>query len=304
MKRVGVLGVAVAAIVTTLLSACAGSDGSPPDLLLVSSRDGDYAIYAMDADGGSQKRLTVDGDGVSVDDVFFQVEPAWSPDGQQIAFASKRRGTFDLYVVDADGSATRSLTSTSDDDGHPTWSPDGTQLAFERGERGDIYVMDADGTRLRRITDHPSQEIHPSWSPDGRWIAFVRRTPETRISELWLMRPDGSRLHRLTSLQAGSLSPSWSPDSRRIAFSTNVGGTRSDIYTVGVNGKGLRRLTRSADDAFEPAWSPDGTTIAYSEGGAIYAKEATEDQYAQGERLTDAASNDSSPVWRPVPRAH
>jgi Tol biopolymer transport system component len=303
VSRVRVLGVAVAASVTALLSACAGSDAGPPDLLLVSSRDGDYAIYGMDAGGGSQKRLTGDGDGVSVDDVFFQVEPAWSPDGQQIAFASKRRGTFDLYVVDADGSDTRTLTSTPDDDGHPTWSPDGTRLAFERGERGDIYVMEADGTRPRRVTDHPSQEIHPSWSPDGRWIAFVRRTPETRISELWLMRPDGSRLHRLTSLQAGSLSPSWSPDSRRIAFSTNVdGGTRFDVYTVGVNGKGLRRLTRSADDAFEPAWSPDGTTIAYSEGGAIYSKDAAGDPYIEGERLTDTASNDSNPEWRPVPR--
>jgi Tol biopolymer transport system component len=295
VRQLHLLGVAVAACVTTLLAACAGSDGGQPDLLLVSTRDGEYAIYTMDATGGRQVRLTEDRDGVSIDDVFFQVEPAWSPNGQKIAFASKRNGTFDLYVVNADGSGTKTLTSTPDHDGHPTWSPDGTQLAFERGERGDIYVMDADGTRPRRITDHPSQEIHPSWSPDGRWIVFVRRTPETRISELWLMRPDGSRLHQLTSLQAGSLSPSWSPDGRRIAFSTNGGGTRFDIYTVGINGKGLRRLTRSADDAFEPAWSPDGRTIAFSRGGSI----ATVDSVGEERDLTESENNDSSPAWNP-----
>jgi TolB protein len=297
------LSAAVAAGLTQLLTGCGGSAALGPDLVFVSSRDGRYAIYAMSSDGAHQvrltKRLATDGDVLSAERVFFQVDPAWSPDGREIAFASKRRGTFDVYVMNADGTGTRLLAATSEDESHPTWSPGGTQLAFERGDRGDIYVMEADGTRVRRVTQDPEQEIHPAWSPDGRWIAFVRRRPETRIAELWLVRPDGSRRHLLTLLRAGSLSPAWSPDGRWIAFSTNAGGTRFEIYRIGVNGKGLRRVTHSSEDAFEPAWSPDGRTIAFSRGGSI----VITDLNGNEEQLTASENNDSSPTWNSAPPA-
>ena len=280
----------------SLLGGCGGADKSDHDLLFVSTRDGDYAIYGTGADGGNGERLTdAKGDSSTPRGLFFQTDPAWSPDGSTIAFASTRAGSFDLYAMNADGSGTRRLTSTKDEDRQPTWSPDGERIAFTRGAVGQIFVTAADGSGARRLTGEQVDEKEPAWSPDGRWIAYSRRQPGTSIRELWLVRPDGTQRHRLTKLGGVAEAPAWSPDGRRVVFSANVSEMRFDIYVVGADGKNVRLLT-SADDAFEPSWSPDGGTIAYSTGGAISSIDV---QNGDEHLLTDRDNNDSSPAWAP-----
>jgi Tol biopolymer transport system component len=288
---------ALAAGLVLLSTACGGSGASEADLLLVSTRDGEYAIFGIDSDGGSRRRLTdADIEPSSPQGLFFQAEPTWSADGRTIAFTSKRGGTFDVYAMDADGTGTRRLTSTREDDGHPTWSPDGRRIAFARGTASRLFVMRADGSEARRITDDAAEEGEPAWSPDGRWIAYVRRTSGTSIRELWLVRPDGTGRRALTKLGAVSHTPAWSPDGRRIAFATNVDSDQHDVYTIGLGSTRPQRVTMTPDDSFEPAWSPDGRTIAYSEAGAIWAIDVETDEER---KLTDSENNDSSPVWRP-----
>ena len=279
-----------------LLASCGGSDDSNPDLLVVGTRDGDYSIYAVSTSGGAEKRLTdADVDASTPQGLLFQTEPAWSPDGSTIAFVSKRSGNSDLYAMSADGSGTRRLTSTKDDEARPSWAPDGQRIVFARGSPGRLFVMDAEGAGAHRVTNGMAEETEPAWSPDGRWIAYSRREPGTSIRELWLVRPDGSDSHRLTKLGGVAQAPSWSPDGRRIAFSANVSQNRFDIYTVGADGKNVRLVT-SRDDSFEPAWSPDGKTIAFSEAGAIVAIDVGNGDL---QTLTDPDNNDSFPTWKP-----
>lgn len=288
LLSIGVLGAAL------LLAGCGGSSDARPDLVLVSTRDGDYAIYELNADGGAQRRLTEnESNDQSTASLFFQVDPSWSPDGKHIAFSSRRRGSFDIYVMNADGTGTRRLTSTREDDNHPTWSDDGDRIAFARGE--DIYVMDRDGSAQHLISDEAVAEGEPAWAPGGQWIAYVRRAPGTSVQELWLMRPDGSERRRLTRLGAKSTYPAWSPDGGHIAFASNAVEPLYDIFVLTLGTKGVRRLTRSGPD-FEPAWSPDGSRIAFSQDGAI----ATVDFEGRVETLTDRDDNDSSPAWNPV----
>ena len=279
-----------------LLSSCGGSNGSDPDLVFVSTRDGEYAIYGMSATGEDQRRLTdAEIDPSTPQGLLFQTEPAWSPDGSTIVFSSKRSGASSLYAMGVDGSGTRRLTSTKDDDGQPAWSPDGKRIVFARGAAPRLFLVDADGAGARRLTDDEVDETEPAWSPDGELIAYSRRDPGTSIRELWVVRPDGSQGRRVTKLSGIVLAPSWSPDGSRIAFAANIRDGGFDIYTIGSDGKDMRPVT-SGEDAFEPAWSPDGKTIAFTEGGAIVAIDV---ESGEERTLTDPEDNDSSPTWNP-----
>ena len=278
------------------LSGCGGDDEPRPDLAFVSTRDGPYAIYEMNADGNAQRRLTdTESDPSTPAGLFFQVEPSWSPDGKRIAFASGRSGNLDVFVMNADGTGTSKLTSEEGDDQHPTWSPDGRRIAFEHSD--DIYVMSAQGAAARVISDPAAAESEPAWAPNGRWIAYVRRTLGTDAYELWITRPDGSAPRQVTALHARSVNPAWSPDSTRLAFASNALGPLYDIYTIVVGEKRIRRMTSAGPDAFEPAWSPDGSRIAFSQDGSI----RTVDLELETDELTSPKNNDSSPVWNPRP---
>lgn len=296
LRRIALSSALLAAIALPLTGCGGGSSRS--DIAFVSTRDGDYAVFVMAADGKGERRLTdSEPDPSSPTGLFFQIEPAWSPDGSKIAFASRRSGSFDIFVMNADGSGTKQLTSGKRTDNHPTWSPDGKRIAFA-GD-GDIYVMNADGPDQRRVSDIIADESEPSWSPDGASIAYVRRTPGGPIKEIWVMRPDGSGRHAITSRNAVSVMPAWSPDSTRIVFASNKTGIY-ELFTIGRDGEGLESLVPTAGDNFEPSWSPDGSKIAYQEGGAIFTVDLGDREF---ERLTDSENNDSSPVWNPAPAA-
>ena len=282
-----------------LMSGCGGSERAGDEIAFVSSRDAYYAIYLMDADGSGQGRLTDDsGDPSSAAGVHLETEPAWSPDGTRMAFVSARGGSFDIYVMNADGTGTSRLTSSRANEQGPSWSPDGRRIAFSRSsDGGHVWVMNADGSGARRLTDDLAAEGEPSWSPDGRWIAYTHRASGSDIREIRVARPDGSERRSVTNLRAKSYAPAWAPDSKRLAFSADYQGSRYDIYTIRLDGKELRRPVRSPADAFEPAWSPDGSEIAFSRDGAIVVT-----TLAGVERqLTDPQDNDSNPTWNPSP---
>jgi TolB protein len=284
-------------LVVVLLAGCGGSTPKgPPDLILVSTRDGDYAIFGAAADGKNAHRLTKEkGDPSTPEGLFFQIDPAWSPDGAQIVFASRRDGPAHIYVMKADGTGTRRLTDTFREDQHPSWSPDGRQIVF--GREGILAVIPASGGEARRLGNGPGNAADPAWSPDGKMIAYDYRNPGTPIREIYIMRADGTGVRRLTNLGNVAAEPAWSPDGRRIAFESNALG-HFEIYTVGLDGKGLRRVTVSdSSDTIEPAWSPDGRELAFSREGALW---VTDPAGSQARQLTDAENNDSSPAYRPA----
>lgn len=108
----------------------------------------------------------------------LDVTPAWSPDGTQIAFASNRDGSdFKLWVMNADGSQARPLTSAGPSaDVFPSWSPDGKLIAFQR-RSGDVYrvgLLPATGG-APAFFEFEGAAYSPAWSPDGQRIAFVGR---------------------------------------------------------------------------------------------------------------------------------
>jgi len=162
--------------------------------------------------------------------VHLGEEPAWSPDGKQIAFVTI---TEELWVADADGKNKVQVVQVSGQYCHqPAWSPDGEWIAFASDRDGDIeiYKVRRDGTDLARLTIAPGIDCRPRWSPDAQWILFSSN--RTGNFDLFVMQADGSRLRRLTQDTALDDHGAWSPDGRSIAFvSLRDGGF--DIYRMG-----------------------------------------------------------------------
>jgi Tol biopolymer transport system component len=149
--------------------------------------------------------------------------PSYSPDGTQIAFRgdldlAEPSGDEEIYVMDADGTNVRQLTSNADFDSAPSWSPDGKRILFERAPAGtftpgteaqekDVYVMRADGTDVRRLSDSPGLDEGPEFSPDGTKITFS--SARDGQQEIYVMNADGSNPRRLTDNPARDESPDW-----------------------------------------------------------------------------------------------
>jgi Tol biopolymer transport system component len=276
-----------------VVAGCGSSTPRVAELVFVSTRDGDYALFGVDA-GGDEWRLTKEkGDPSEPTGLFFQLQPAWSPNGGSIAFVSKREGYAHIYVMKADGSDIRRLTSGNTDDSRPSWSPDGRRIVFSRG--GALFSIAPGGGAMQRVGRALSGNANdPAWSPDGKLIAFDYRRPGFSIREIWVVRPDGSGAHAVTRLGHTSSLPAWSPDGERLAFQSDTRSTNSEIYSIGLDGAGLRRLTRSSIDTIDPAWSRSGT-IAFSRDGAIW----TLGRSGRAQQLT-SEGNDASPAWRPA----
>jgi TolB protein len=286
----------LAALLPVLVAvAGCGSSGPPPPstLLFVSSRDGDYAIFGVSADGHEHRLTDEKGDPSTPAGLFFQTEPAWSPDGRLVAFVSRRDGPFHIYVMRADGTGTRRLTDASSDDRSPTWSPDGRRIAFSR--EGELFVIRSSGGAVRRIVHGVGGEaLDPAWSTDGKLIAYDYRPPGYSIREIWVVGADGTRPRQVTRLREVSTRPAWAPDGRRLAFQSDAQGGHVEIYSIGLDGSGFRRVTRSTVDTFDPDWSADGRRIAFSSNGAVWAI----DRSGRERKLT-SGRNDAAPVWRP-----
>ena len=130
---------------------------------------------------------------------FQDDAPQYSPDGNRIAFFSRRSGSGEIWVCDLQGRGSVPLTRFGGPlPGSPRWSPDSKEIAFDARKEGnaDIYVVDADGGRLRRLTFDETQEFAPSWSRDGRWLYFASN--RTGTLQIWKMPASGGPPFQIT----------------------------------------------------------------------------------------------------------
>jgi Tol biopolymer transport system component len=172
--------------------------------------------------------------------------PSWSPDGQKIAYASRRDKNFDIFTMNADGSNETRLTKNPGSwDIAPAWSPDGQKIIFVSliDKNQEIYVMNQDGSELTKLTDNPAGDRNPSWSPDGSRIAFDSNRDGN--IEIYTMNADGSNQIRLSHEPSDDSRPSWSPDSQKIAFVSDRD-FNTEIYVMDADGSNHINLTNNA----------------------------------------------------------
>lgn len=183
-------------------------DWSPDGRIAFDARNsttGDWELYVMADDGTNLSRLV---SGVTEN----RMNAAWSPSGQEIAFDSNRSGSVDIWVVNADGSNARQLTSevAPVNDRHPDWSLGGSTIAFIRTTtaRDTVYVMDANGSNPQAVTGDPNDSMNtqPAWSTVNR-IAFA--SDRDGDLDIYIMNADGSNMVSLTANTTNDAEPAW-----------------------------------------------------------------------------------------------
>ncbi len=211
-------------------------------------------------------RLTHDG--------LFKQRPAWSPDGEWLAFSRHEVSAIFIYLRSADGQTERRLSARTHPEYDAVWSPDGKRLAFSfvrtSPNQGDVevYLIGADGkneTPFALTAGKLSHEESPCWSPDGKQIAFSSTRDGNQ--ELYIAPVDGplpvAEPRRLTNDAGLDAHPAWSPDGKQIAFATDRWG-EVELAVADVETGKVTRLTQSRGLDDYPAWSPDGKSIAFT----------------------------------------
>ncbi|HMN30990.1 MAG TPA: DPP IV N-terminal domain-containing protein, partial [Caldilineaceae bacterium] len=253
-------------------------------------------IFVVNADGSGLTNLT--------NQPGFDMEPVWSPDGQQIAFTSTRAGDGymrSLYIMAADASNQQLLVENAE---QPAWSPGGDAIAFVRD--GQIFLFKLAGGQTTQLTTAVSPSAQatansgPVWSPDGELIAFVSNRDGN--AEIYRMKADGSEQTNLTNQPGYEATPVWSPDGAWIAF-TSDGSAEPGIYVMqSAGGPGLK-VTAGAISEFLPTWSPDSNWLAFVSDPEvqIIVRANIQEVMRVGRVIPEAISTggDTFPVWTP-----
>ena len=203
-----------------------------------------------------------------------QGSPAFSPDGNQIAFGGYEGEDGAIYTALVGGDKPLRLT-VEPNVCCPTWSPDARQVAFIRfsDDAFSINVVSALGgpekilykTKIGKVRSMCPQL---DWSPDGKWLAFGQSTEQWSNSRIVLLSLDDLNIRPLTSPGEPEYdcAPAFSPDGKKVAFARgSVGGLGKDLFALSLAGGEPHRLTFDNGWGFGAlAWTPDGSDIVYS----------------------------------------
>jgi TolB protein len=189
------------------------------------------------------------------------LSPAWSPDGNHIAYSSSRTGDPEIWITDTNGSLARRITSFRGPDVSPVYNPKtGSQIAWVSGRTGlpQIYIMDTDGSAVQRMTDG-GYASSPSWSPNGQFLAFAWNRKygpgAPGGQDIYVMEIASKRWIQLTHDSGPCDFPSWSPDGKHIVYANSADGKASHtkIWTMLADGTQKHALTGDGGDM--PNWS-------------------------------------------------
>ncbi len=209
--------------------------------------DPEMDIYAADSATGAMKRLT--------DARGYDAEGSYSPDGQWMAFTSMRDAYnrpltdpekkmleenpsyfAEIYIMRADGSEQKRLTSVSGYDGGPFFTHDGSRIVWrrfdEQGLLADVYTMKPDGTDVKRITDFGSMSWAPYEHPSGQYFIFSSNKLGFENFELFIVDALGAKEPvRVTYTGGFDGLPVPSPDGRQLAWtSSRAGGEAGQLF--------------------------------------------------------------------------
>ena len=190
------------------------------------------------------------------------MSPAWSADGNRLAYVSFESGKPVVYVHTITTGQRRVLANFHGSNSAPAWAPDGSRLAvvLTRDGLSQIYSINADGSNLQRLTRSAGIDTEPVFSPDGRSIYFT--SDRGGGPQIYRMNADGSGVARVTFSGDYNVSPRISPDGRLLAYVGRRGG-RFQVHTLDLATSQEMALTDTSLDE-SPSFAPNGRMLLYA----------------------------------------
>ncbi|HET9019359.1 MAG TPA: Tol-Pal system beta propeller repeat protein TolB [Acetobacteraceae bacterium] len=216
-----------------------------------------FQLVVADADGYNQHLI--------LQSRFPLMSPAWSPDGQWIAYVSFENHLPAVYVQRVLTGQRTMVSERAGINGAPAWSPDGHKLALTlSGVSGhpQIYTLDLRSQRLTRITHAPAINTEAAWAPDGKSIYFTSdRAGEPQIYRIGVT--PGSIPQRITFTDEYNAGPHISADGKLLVMTTRDDGGHYCIAVQNLATGEFRILTHGPIDQ-SPSFAPNGATIIYA----------------------------------------
>lgn len=253
---------------------------APGDLRLAAHRAADYIYEKLTGDkgvfstriayvtkNGTRFQLWVaDADGENAQSALSSPEPiispAWSPDGNQLAYVSFESRKPVVYVHSVSTGKRRLIANFRGSNSAPAWSPDGKLLAVTLSREGgsQLFVLPATGGDAVRLTESRGIDTEPTFSADGKFIYFV--SDRGGSPQIYRMKTDGQGLERVTFSSAYSISPTLSPDGRWLGYVARIDGAfRLQVMELATGM--VRSITESSADE-SPSFAPNSRLIVYA----------------------------------------
>lgn len=249
-----------------------------------------YTLEVADSDGHGPRPVLVSTEPL--------MSPAWSPEGNRLAYVSFESGAPAIYVQNLDSGAREAVSKHRGLNGAPAWSPDGRRLALVLSKDGapNIYVLDLGSRNLQQLTRGFSIDTEPTWSPDARTIYFT--SDRGGKPQLYRVPTSGGQVERVTFDGDYNARAAISANGRHLAM-VNNSGRGFNIGVMDLRGGALQVLTQGGRDE-SPSFAPNGSMIIYAtrEGARGFLSVVSVDGRVR-QRLVFEGGQAREPAWSP-----